>query len=440
MAGTKDFKIKSLSQFRSVIRNKGFDLVDGEQYSVKDVLDAADKFDKEGRWNEISDNISTPDVSPLMPHTMQQIIKESQEPLLVGTSLLQRMPYQYGATITFPAMGQFVAADIGEAQEYPEVTPQIGGATMTASVSKSGVAFAITEEVLRYSQWDILGMMMREAGKALARHKEVKIFNYINAMGVTTHNNLAPASSQFGVTSGRDLSGAANGSVTMDDVFDAYAQVIQQGFIPDTILLHPLTWVMWLKDPVLRAFALASGGGSFYATYSGNPAGRAPWENSNQGGLGYGTGQDINTGGPALGQSGLQTGTASELDDYPQTIDSRPNIPSYFPFPFRILVSPFIPFDPGARLTDIYVLDSSNLGVLLVDEEMTSSEWDNPTNDTRKVKIRERYGIGILEEGRGIAVMENVVVKPNEIVLPAQAQQSVSGSISAIDRSTAISL
>jgi hypothetical protein len=361
-----------------------------------------------------------------MPKVISNIVKEAQEPLLVGTSLLQRINYSYGQTITFPAVGALVAADIAEGQEYPERSLQMGGSTVTANIGKSGVAVKVTDEMIRYSQFDVIGMHLRAAGRALARHKEVKIFNLIRSLGVPVFDNVSPTSSLKGVTTGRDLSGSGNGSVTMDDVFDAYAQIITQGFFPNTLLMHPLTWTMFVKDATLRSFVLNNGGGAFFATWTGNPAGRAPWDNSSQGGLGVSSGQSIT---PPDATSGAQP---SPLADYPQTINSAPMLPGYMNIPFRIIVSPFVPYDPRRKLTDIYMFDSSELGVLIVDEEVTTEEFDDPRVDIRKIKLRERYGLGILNEGKAIAVMKNVHVVPNEVVLPAQAQIDVSGGIGTI--------
>tara|TARA_R110002020_G_scaffold268819_4_gene484147 strand:- start:23947 stop:25242 length:1296 start_codon:yes stop_codon:yes gene_type:complete len=429
---TKKLEIKNQNHLKSVILNRGFDPVTQQRFEIRDVFGAAATAQKSGVRFE--DAMSTTNLAPLLPQTIVQIIKEAQEPLLVGPALLDRIEHKVGQTITFPAIGALSAEDVAEGQAYPEVQLQIGGATVTATINKSGLAFKFTDEVIRYSQWDILGLMLRAAARGLARHKEVKIFNYIRGMGVVTHDNVNPATSYFGTCSGRNLDGSANGAAIMDDIFDAYSQVITQGFIPDTILVHPLTWVMWIKDPVLRAFALASGGGSFFANYSGNAAGSAPWSNGPQGSLGMGNGQFTV---PAGAQSG---DLASALNEYSQVTTSAPTLPGYFPYPLRIIVSPFIPFDPGTRTTDIYLFDSSRLGALIVDEELTTEEWDDPSVDVRKVKLRERYGIGIYEEGQAIAVMRNVVVTPNNVILPAQAQMSVSGTIADIDHSVAIGL
>lgn len=374
----------------------------------------------------MKDAISVPNAGMFLPKVVSNIVKEAAEPLLVGTSLLQRIEYHAGQTITFPAVGALVAADIAEGQEYPERQLQMGGATVTASIGKSGIAVKVTDEMVKYSQYDVIGMHLRAAGRALARHKEQKIFNYINSMGVVCFDNSTPANSIFGVTHGRGLDGSANGSVIMDDIFDVFGQIIANGWMPDTILMHPLTWVMWVKDPILRAFALSAGGGTWFASWRGNPQGRAPWDNSSQGGLGYSPGQNID---PAT----------SPLEAYSQTITSAPNLPSYFPIPFRIIVSPFVPYDPINRRTDIMIFDSANLGALIVDEEPMTEEFDDPARDIRKIKIRERYGIAILNEGQAIGVIKDAYVRDNHIVLPARTTIDVAGSVDAIDPTTPIS-
>lgn len=373
---------------------------------------------------QMKDALSVPDAPMWMPKVVQNIVREAHEPLLIGANLLQRINYSYGQTITFGSVGALVAADIAEGQEYPERKLNIGGGTVTCTVGKSGLAVKITDEMIRYSQYDVVGMHLRAAGRALARHKEQKIFNMIRNLGVVTHDNANPNNSVFGVTHGRDLTGAANGSLVLDDLFDAFAQVITQGFMPNTILMHPLTWVMFMKDAHLRALALAAGRNTWFGTYQGNPVGRAPWDFN--GGLGPSSGQAIDP-------------NTAPISAYPQTITSKPNFPDLgFPFPFQVVVSPFVHFDPVNKLTDIMIFDSNELGVLVVDEDITTEDFDDPSVDIKKIKIRERYGVAILNEGLAIAVMKNISVKPNAIVLPAQAKIDVAGSISEIDARTPV--
>ncbi len=405
-----------------------------EDISLKDVADFKWLWEHNGKAPDgsnmkLEDALSVTNAPLLFPKVISNIVKEAVEPLLVGTSLLQRINYSYGQTITFPAIGALTAADIAEGQEYPESRLQMGGSTVTASIGKSGLAVKVTDEMIRYSQWDVIGYHLRAAGRALARHKEVKIFNYIKSMGVSVFDNLTPTTSLKGVMTGRKLDGTPNGSITMDDLFDCLAQVMVQGFMPNTLLMHPLTWVMFVKDPVLRAFALASGGGTFFANWTGSPNQQAPWGNSGQGGLGVGVGQNIISGpSGATGGASASGAAATGVLGYPQTMNSAPVLPSYFGMPLRIVVSPFVPFDPRTKLTDIYAFDSNELGVLIVDEDVTTEEFDDPRVDIKKIKLRERYGIGILNEGQAIGVMRNVHVVPNEVVLPAQAHLNVQTS------------
>ena len=217
------------------------------------------------------------------------------------------------------------------------------------------------------------------------------------------------------------MQGAANGSVTMDDIFDAFAQVMLQGFVPNTLLMHPLTWIMFVKDPVLRSFTLQNGSGTFFATWTGQVNQQA-WANSLRGGLAGGAGQNIVPGGNTAGLD------PSGLDEYNPQMNSAPVLPSYLGIPFRIIVSPFVPYDPRRKLTDIYIFDGSELGALVVDEEVMTDEFTDPRNDIRKVKLRERYGIAMFHEGQQVAIIKNVHVVPNEIILPARASIDVSGS------------
>jgi hypothetical protein len=394
-----------------------------------------------GERTTVSDALSVPDAPLLFPKVVSNIVKEAVEPLLVGTSLLQRVQHSYGQHITFPAVGALVAADIAEGQEYPERNLQMGGSTVTASIGKSGVAVAITEEMVRYSQFDIIGMHLRAAGKALGRWKEQKIFNMIRKMGVPCFDNINPTKSLYGPLTGRDVNGSPNGSITMDNIFDAYAQVVTQGFMPNVILMHPLTWAIWCKDATLRAFVLANGGGVFFASWTGNPAGRAPWgQGSPDQKAGYSGGQTITPGKTpdgGISPSGL---ASSALSAFAQNQTGAPVMPGYMNVPFMIIVSPLVWFDPHRKLTDIYLFEAGELGALIVDEDITTEEFRDPRVDITKIKIRERYGLAIFHEGQAIATLKNVHVVSNEVVLPAQATLAVSSGWTAIDPATALEL
>jgi hypothetical protein len=198
-------------------------------------------------------------------------------------------------------------------------------------------------------------------------------------------------------------------------VYDMYAQVLVQGFIPDMMLIHPMSWLQWVKDPVLREFAIQAGGGSFFAQFTGN-ANELSKPFFNYGNLAFGQGQ---TGQYTQGQqTGGQTSTAAGL---PQTQRSGPVLPNYLGLPFRIVVSPFMTFDPVNRVVDTLLFNSQNLGALIVDQDPHVNSWDDPMYDLRNIGIEESYGFGILNEGQAIGVAKNIKLRPNEIVLPARS-------------------
>jgi len=349
---------------------------------------SADQFDPTRKdqkigFKDLVDALSTPDASILIGRVVSNVVKEAMEPLLVGTSLLHTIRFSAGQQITFPAAGAFTAEDIPEGGEYPERKLEVAG-TVTAFIGKSGVKVRITDEMLRYSQYDVMSMHIRAAGRALARHKETKIFNMIRNSGTTIFNNNVGNLQ----TSGRDSAGNGNGTITLDDLLIMYSRITAQGFTPNSILLSPLGWLIFARDPILRAFGFANGGPMFQPM-QGTPGLARSWYSG-----------------------GINVGPTANA---PQTSTSYTNVPNLFPAPLRVIVSPFCAYtSPSAgtvAITDIIMADSNELGILVVDEEVTNEEWDDPNRDIRTIKFRERYGLGVLNEGNAIAVARNVDIE-----------------------------
>ena len=325
--------------------------------------------------NDLCDALSTTDAPILIPKVVSTIVKEAAEPIMVGTSLLQTIRLEAGQQITFPAMSAFTASDIAEGQEYPEQKLQFAG-TVTAKIGKSGVKVKFTEEMLRYSQYDVMSMHLRAAGRALARHKETKIFNMINALGTTKFDN---GTAGVANTSGRDSAGAINATLTLDDLIDMYGEILTNGFYADTLIMHPLAWTIFAKDPVMRAFGFNNGGQMWQA-----PTGAT--------GLHPQSGQP--TGGPYT-QGVNQSNTSTP-------------VPSMFPVSLNVVISPYVTYDSANSTCSVMMADSKELGALCIDEDVYTEEFDDPARDLKAIKLRERYGLCIFNEGKGIAVAKNV--------------------------------
>ena len=266
--------------------------------------------------------------------------------------------------------------------------------------------------------------------------REEYIFDFITRLGTVVYDNdpnarkpNAPVQPIKGVTTGRNYLGQLNGSMTVDDIFDMYAAVLLNGFTPDTMLVHPMAWLMWVKDPVLREFAIQAGGGSFFANFTGNPA-QLGNKFYNYNGLGLGQGQ--------LGQytNGQLTGgevSHPEAGNY-QQMNSAPMLPNYLGIPFRILVSPFINFNPETRTTDVLMFNSKNLGALIVQEDPHVKSWEDGQYNMNHMSIEETHGFGILNEGQAIAIAKNVKIRPNEFTMPAPSVFNLSEANNTLDQ------
>lgn len=355
----------------------------------------------------IEDAVSSAELGPLLPHAVVEMMVEAQEPLMVLTPLMDRIQALPGTVeYKMPSVGTFSVDRIAEGESYPEKRLNIGGALSTATIDKWGVALAFTDEAIKYSRWDLLSMHVREAGRAFGRRREVEVANHIKGLGNPLFDNRNPTSSQLGVTHGRGRSMAANGTITADDLFDAYASMLTTGYQPDLMIMHPLTWLMFIKDPVLRSWAAAAGGGVVFGGYTGNPVNRYSIPGMPKTLVASGN-RNASIGIPVSG------GAASTSSDFVPGMNSAPVLPSYLPYNLRIVVSPWVPFDTASKLTDIFLCDSKCLGAIVEEESLTSDNWSDPKTDIKFMKFRERWGILMYEEGMGIGVLKNIKVDQN---------------------------
>lgn len=381
IAQADDFEEKSDYAYR-IFKNNGFlDSRDETRFPQGPERESARM-----KFKDLCDAIATPDVSLLLPRVVTQIAKEAVEPVLSLTPLLRTLRFTAGTSMTFPAMSAMSGVqDMGETDEYPElIGPRFAG-SVTAKMGKVGAALRISEEMLRYSQWDVMSMMIQGAGKAMARHKEVKVANLILDNAQVSFDNDSPNNSDNGATTGRDINGNFNDTLRMDDIFVVYADLVNDGFIPNTILGNAAGWLIFARDPSMRAFNFLHASGPLWKTPSGSNT--QPWQGGEQ------------------GQEWQTPVTAANLR-HSSTLQTP--VPSMFPVPLSFIVSPFITYTPATRKTDLVICDRDELGLMVVDEELTTDQWDDPARDIRRMKFRERYGFCILNEGEAIRKIANV--------------------------------
>jgi len=309
----------------------------------------------------IKEAFASPDAAILFPKVISRTLKEAAEPQLLVTPLLSTVRLGKGRSLEFPAVNAIQAAEIPEGQEYPEqalaFAKQIEG-----KVSKKGVKLAFTEEVIADSLWDIVGMHVRAAGRAMARLKEqIALSRFKDAATIVFDNDGSQDD-----TSGKGFDGADNKTITWDDVVDMAAVLMAENHVPTDFILHPLMWSIFLKDAIFHT------GGSAAAV-------NTSW--------GY----------------------------RPQSAEGALNTTA--PLGLNVIVSPFVSFTAKSGSTpaksDLFLIDRNEVGSLLVKDDMSTDQFDDPSRDIRAMKMKERYDIVMLGDGEGITVAKNVRLTRN---------------------------
>jgi hypothetical protein len=328
------------------------------------VLAEDGRIDEETRIT-VKEAFASPDAPILFPKVISRTLKEAAEPTFLISPLLSTVRLGKGRSLEFPAVNAIQAAEIPEGQEYPEqalaFAKQVEG-----KVSKKGVKVAFTEEVVVDSLWDIVGMHVRAAGRAMARLKEQIALSRFKDAATIVFDNAGAAPD----TTGRGIDGVANGTMTWEDVVDMAAVLMAENHIVTDFILHPLMWSVFVRS---SQTALGTGG---MVAASNMPAPRSP------------------------------QGTLNSTS----------------PMGLNVLVSPFVSFTAKVGSTpaksDVFLIDRNEVGVLLVKDDMSTDEWNDPTRDIRALKMKERYDIITLGDGEGITVAKNVNLARNyEVVV-----------------------
>lgn len=308
----------------------------------------------------IKEAFMTADAPILFPKIISRTLKEAAEPQFLVTPLLSTVRLGKGRSLEFPAVNAIQADEVAEGQEYPDqalaFAKQVEG-----KVSKKGVKVSFTDEVISDSLWDIVSLHVRAAGRAMARLKEqIALDRFADSASIVFDND------DVGVddTTGLGSDGTANGSMTWDDLIDMAGLLMAENHRPTDLILHPLMWSVFLRDAVFHA-----------------------------GGANAGSAWNYNL--------GSKEGT----------------LQSSAPLGLNVMVSPFVSFTARDGATpaksDVFLIDRNEIGALLVKEDLSTENFDDPTRDIQALKMKERYDIVAFGDGEGITVAKNVSLARN---------------------------
>lgn len=308
----------------------------------------------------VKEALTSADAHIMMPKVIQLVVTEASETLLQVANLFHKITLNEGRSMEFIHFGAIRAFEIPEGAEYPNQSLNLAGTgispTVDVKVKKYGLKVAVTDEAVSDSNWDVIGMHLKAGGRALARKKEEVCYEEIRSHGHVVFDADLFSAGQPGYPSGRGFDGMPNGSLSAEDLIDMNLTILAAGFHPTDLIMHPLTWSLFHKNNILDI--------------------------SSQAALGQGTG----------GQNPHAYTTSNALG-------------------LNIIFSPFVPFDAVNKKFDLYIIDRNNIGVIVVRDEISTEEFSDPTRDIQTLKLRERYGVGILNGGLALAVAKNLPLK-----------------------------
>ena len=357
-------------------------------------------FDESDEVVTVKDSLSIPNNGVLIKRAIEELIIAPSMPDLIGEQLI-RTTYMLNSpsNISFRTLGAVTAVDfeIAEGAEYPEVgVGMAGSSSMQLTFAKFGCKFKISEELLQQSNWNLIGYQVQQVVNAMRRFRDRKIFEVLFMRGTVVFDNLNPNASLIGRTSGRDSTGAGNGSLTNEDLIDMYATVTRKGYTPTVILCHPLHWAVFAKDPVIRESGMLKGDlGQWIKKSYDDPESKAP------------------------------VNLMSDISRSSTQINPKDAhlLPTYNPLAssgLSIVTSPLVYIDDVQRVGDIIMLDPNNSAMLAIGEMLNITEWDEERNDMKVIKFKERWALSVVDNGEGIAVARGISLDANQVIVAPQ--------------------
>lgn len=335
----------------------------------------------------IREALMSTDTVRLIPKVIEGQLREAAEPEYLASKFMNVIHVEgnNSAVYVVPVVGEIFASEVTEGGRYNEQNLDfntVENGQLEIRVKKYGLKVTISEEAIQDSSWDIYGINVRKMGRAMARLKEENCFNAFSNHGHILFDNDKREQFPEAGTTGRDADGSYNDTLSVEDFLDLVLALMGNNRVPTDIIMHPLTWVIFARNSMI-------GNGLTFGAFGGNQV--HPW-------------------GATQGTPGF-AGLSSE--EGPQKLIMRPDqVQNRLPVPLAINFSPFVRFDKLKKRFDMYCIDRSEVGVIIEREGLSTDDWNDPERDMRMLKVKERYGVGILDNGKGITVARNIAVAP----------------------------
>lgn len=310
---------------------------------------------------DFKDFLASPSAKVLIPRVIIGTMRQAADPVYLASKFYKKIRLKNGQAVMFPSIGVMRAHDVAEGQEIPEETVdwQLHKNSLI-HVGKSGVRIQYSDELQSDLEFDLISVLLQEAGRAMARLKEQKAFDEWLRHGWTVFDNSLRARIPEAGTTGLDFEGNLNDTMSIDDLLDIIIAVYNNEYTPTDLIMHPLVWTVFARNGLTGSLT-------------------APFDRE--------TKREMPNAQFKLG---------------PESIQGR------LPFSFNVNLSPFAPIDRAAKTFDMFCVDANNVGVQIVKDELKTEEFRDPSRDLNNVKVIERYGFGTYNEGRAICSAKNI--------------------------------
>ena len=307
------------------------------------------------------DFLASPSAKVLIPRVIIGTMRTAADPVYLASKFYKKIRLKNGQAVMFPSIGVMRAHDVAEGQEIPEETVdwQLHKNSLI-HVGKSGVRIQYSDELQSDLEFDLISVLLQEAGRAMARLKEQKAFDEWLRHGWTVFDNNLRGKLPEAGTTGLDFEGNLNDTMSIDDLLDIIIAVYNNEYTPTDLIMHPLVWTVFARNGLTGSLT-------------------APFDRE--------TKREMPNAQFKLG---------------PESIQGR------LPFSFNVNLSPFAPIDRAAKTFDMFCVDANNVGVQIVKDELKTEEFRDPSRDLNNVKVIERYGFGTYNEGRAICSAKNI--------------------------------
>lgn len=335
----------------------------------------------------IKETIMTTDVVDLVPRIIETRMIEAEDTQSVISSFFTKIQSdKTSGTVVVPIIGELQAHEVSEAGAYNDEAVEINTLqynSIEIRPKKIGLKVTLSEEVIMDSYWDIMEANLSRIGGAMARYKDEWCAREFSEHGHVVFDNSLGAQNPDAMTSGLGEDSLPNGTLSVEDFMSMCLALMANDKTPTDVIMHPLCWLVFARN------AMVGQGLTFGALGAMN----------------------VNPFGTTQGTPGF-AGLSNNMG--PQKFILNESQAMFnLPMPVNIILSPRVKFDKQNKTFDMYAIDRNNIGAIVQREDLSIEKWTNPETDVRIIKAKERYGVGIMDNGKGIAVAKNISAMPS---------------------------